>query len=130
MQILPPSDSTLIRCHLAARAHTPALAFRDRRWVPTPAATNQALARQRQALRASLVTYIPYQQGEWWVLLQAQRAPGTQDMTITCFNPPPGAAGKLRIMRFIRLCERQCGFRVHNPRLCFFTRFLTVGYSQ
>ena len=35
-------------------------------------------------------------------------------MTITCFNPPPGAAGKEGIMRFIHLCERQCGFLVHK----------------
>ena len=35
-------------------------------------------------------------------------------MTITCFNPPPGAAGKLGTTRFIHLCEQQSSYRVHK----------------
>jgi len=113
-QIFPPSDSALIRRHLAARA--PVLSRRDRRRAPPSVATTQALQRLKRALRSSLVTYIPYQQGEWWVLLCAERVPGAQTMSIACFNPPLGANGKLGIMRFINHCEQQCGFQVQKTR--------------
>ena len=113
-RILSPSDSSLICRYLSARARVPAVARRDRRGATTPRDTSEALARLRKALRESWVTYIPYQQGGWWVLLRAQRAEGSLDMTITCFNPPPGAAGKLGITRFIHLCEQQSGYRVHK----------------
>ena len=79
-------------------------------------ATTQALQRLKRALHSSLVTYIPYQQGEWWVLLRAERVSGAQTMSIACFNPPLGANGKLGIMRFINHCEQQCGVQVQKSR--------------
>ena len=81
-QIFPPSDSALIRRHLAARA--PVLSRRDRRRAPPSVATTQALQRLKRALRSSLVTYIPYQQGEWWVLFRAERVSGAQTLSIAC----------------------------------------------